>query len=91
MLAVDLDLTHVSVSDIIRWQIQHHTKIGAQVRRIMAAGDLVDDDLVESVVREWLELHDWKYGFVIDGFPAQRQAELFLELPHRRSQLPGAA
>ena len=80
LLAADLDLTHISVGDIFRWHVQHHTKIGAQVRRIMAAGDLVDDDLVESVVRERLGQHDWNYGFVVDGFPRnQRQAEFFLE------------
>jgi adenylate kinase len=80
MLVGDLDLTHISVGDIFRWHVQQHTKIGAQVRRIMAAGHLVDDDLVESVVRERLSQHDWNYGFVIDGFPRnQRQAEFFLE------------
>ena len=80
LLAADLDLTHISVGDIFRWHVQHHTKIGAQVRRIMVAGHLVDDDLVESVVRERLGQHDWNYGFVVDGFPRnQRQAEFFLE------------
>jgi adenylate kinase len=80
LLAADLDLTHISVGDIFRWHVQQHTKIGAQVRRIMAAGHLVDDDLVESVVRERLGQHDWNYGFVVDGFPRnQRQAEFFLE------------
>ncbi len=80
LLAADLDLTHISVGDIFRWHVQQHTKIGAQVRRIMASGHLVDDDLVESVVRERLGQHDWNYGFVVDGFPRnQRQAEFFLE------------
>jgi len=80
MLAGDLDLTHISVGDIFRWHVQQHTKIGAQVRRIMVVGQLVDDDLVESVVRERLTQHDWNHGFVIDGFPRnQRQAEFFLE------------
>ena len=46
----------------------------------MAAGELVDDDLVESTVRERLAMHDWNYGFIIDGFPrSRRQAEFFLE------------
>jgi adenylate kinase len=80
LLADDLDLVHISVGDILRWHVQHHTKIGAQVRRVVAAGELVSDDLVESVVRERLELHDWNYGFLIDGFPRnRRQAEFFLE------------
>jgi adenylate kinase len=46
----------------------------------MAAGELVGDDLVEAVVRERLDRHDWNYGFVVDGFPRNgRQAEFFLE------------
>ncbi len=80
MLADDLDLVHISVGDIFRWNVQHHTKLGAQVRRTMAAGELVGDDLVEGVVRDRLGQHDWNYGFIIDGFPRnRRQAEFFLE------------
>jgi len=80
LLADDLDLEHFSVGDIFRWNVQHHTKLGAQVKRIMASGSLVGDDLVESVVRDCLSDHDWNFGFVIDGFPRNaRQAEFFLE------------
>jgi adenylate kinase len=80
MLANDLDLVRISVGDMFRWHVKHHTKLGAQVRRIMASGDLVDDDLVEKVVRQRLDWHDWNYGFIIDGFPRnRRQAEFFLE------------
>jgi adenylate kinase len=80
LLCRGMDLTYIGVGDILRWHVQQHTKLGAQVRRIIAAGELVSDDLVESVVRERLEQHDWNYGFVIDGFPRNgRQAEFFLE------------
>jgi adenylate kinase len=80
MLAADFDLVHIAVGDIFRWNVQHHTKIGAQVRRTMAAGLLVGDELVEGVVRDRLSQHDWNYGFIVDGFPRnERQAEFFLE------------
>jgi len=80
LLAADLDLVHIGVGDIFRWNVEQHTKIGAQVRRAVAAGALVEDELVESVVGERLASHDWNYGFVIDGFPRNaRQAEFFLE------------
>ena len=80
MLAGDFDLEHIAVGDIFRWNLQHHTKLGAQVRRTMAAGLLVGDDLVEGVVKQRLSEHDWNYGFIIDGFPRnRRQAEFFLE------------
>lgn len=41
LLARDLDIVHISVGDVFRWHVKNHTKLGAQVRRIMAAGELV--------------------------------------------------
>jgi len=80
LLARDFDLVHLSVGDIFRWHVQNHTKLGAQVRRTMAAGELVGDDLVEDVIGQRLRQHDWNFGFIIDGFPRNRaQAEFFLE------------
>jgi adenylate kinase len=80
LLVHGLDMAQISVGEIFRWHVQNHTKLGAQVRRVMAAGELVGDDLVETVVHERIEQHDWNYGFVIDGFPRnRRQAEFFLE------------
>jgi adenylate kinase len=80
LLAEALDLEHISVGDILRWNVEHHTKLGAQVRRTVAAGELVGDDLVDEVVRRRLDEHDWNYGFIVDGFPRnQPQARFFLE------------
>jgi adenylate kinase len=80
LLSADLELEHISVGDIFRWNVQHHTKLGAQVKRTINAGRLVDDDLVEAVVRDRLAEHNWNFGFIIDGFPRNaRQAEFFLE------------
>jgi adenylate kinase len=80
LLAGTLDLEHISVGDVFRWNVEHHTKLGAQVRRIVATGELVPDDLVEKVVRRRLDDHDWNFGFIVDGFPRnQPQARFFLE------------
>ena len=80
MLARDFDLAHICVGDIFRWHIQNHTKLGARVKRLVASGQLVTDELVEEVVRQRLDLHDWNYGFLLDGFPRnESQALFFLE------------
>jgi adenylate kinase len=80
LLCGDLDLVHITVGDIFRWNVQNRTKLGAQVRRSMTSGELISDDLVEAVVRSRLDQHDWNYGFLIDGFPRNgRQAEFFME------------
>jgi adenylate kinase len=80
LLAKDFDLVHVSVGDIFRWHIQNHTKLAARIRRLVTAGGLVPDEIVDEVVKFRLEQHDWNYGFILDGFPRNRpQAEFFLE------------
>src|SRR4051794_18257197 len=80
LLCAAYDMVHINVGDIFRWHVQNHTKLGAQVRRTIKAGELVGDDLVESVVRGRLADHDWNFGFVVDGFPRNaRQAEFFME------------
>ncbi|MDA1050549.1 MAG: nucleoside monophosphate kinase [Planctomycetota bacterium] len=80
MLREVLDVVHISVGDIFRWHIQNHTTLGAQVKRIVASGNLVDDAVVEGIVRRRLEEHDWNYGFILDGFPrSDSQAQFFLE------------
>lgn len=80
ILARDFDLVHISVGDIFRWHIQSHTKLAARVRRLIIGGALVPDEIVEEVVKGRLDLHDWNYGFILDGFPRNaHQAEFFLE------------
>jgi adenylate kinase len=74
------DFVHISIGDIFRWHMGHHTKLAARIRRIMDSGRLVPDEIVEKVVRERLEQHDFNYGFVLDGFPRTRpQAEYLFE------------
>ena len=80
MLKERLELTHISVGDIFRWQVQAHTKLAARIKRIIDAGNLVPDDIVETIVRGRLDEHDWNYGFILDGFPRNvDQARFFLE------------
>ena len=80
MLARDFDLVHISVGDIFRWHVYNRTKLGTKVQRYMKEGRLVPDEMVSDVVKARLDIHDWRFGFVLDGFPRNAlQAEFFLE------------
>ena len=80
LMAKDFDLTHICVGDILRWNIQNHTKLAARIKRIVAAGRLVSDEIVADIVHQRLQDHDWNYGFILDGFPRNgAQARFFLE------------
>ena len=79
-LAEEFDLVHVNVGDMFRWHVKNHTKLGARVKRIVSRGELVPDEVVEAEVKSRLEIHDWNYGFILDGFPRNEvQAAFFLE------------
>jgi adenylate kinase len=80
LLCRDYDFVHISIGEIFRWNVAHHTKLAARIRRITDAGLLVPDEIVENVVRQRLDEHDWNYGFVLDGFPrTHSQAEYLFE------------
>jgi adenylate kinase len=80
LLSDAFDIVHIGVGDIFRWNVQQHTKLGAQVKRTISDGELVGDDMVEAVVQARLQQHDWNFGFIIDGFPRNAvQAGFFLE------------
>ena len=81
ILARDYDLVHISVGDTCS---AGTSKITPSLRRRCAAsyegGNLVPDEVVERVVGQRLQEHDWNYGFILDGFPRSRkQAQFFLE------------
>jgi adenylate kinase len=74
------DFVHISIGDQFRWNIANHTKLAAKVNRVISGGNMVDDNLVAKVVSERLALHDWNYGFVLDGFPRTfAQSEFLFE------------
>ena len=80
LLARGFGLVHISVGDIFRWHVQNRTKLGTRVQRYMNEGRLVPDEMVSDIVKWRLEIHDWRNGFVLDGFPRNAaQTEFFLE------------
>jgi adenylate kinase len=80
LLKENFDLVHINVGDIFRWNIQSHTKLAARIKRIVAGGELVPDDIVAEIVQKRLQDHDWNFGFILDGFPRNHaQGQFFLE------------
>jgi adenylate kinase len=64
-----LSVVHVSPGEILRWEIPVDSVIGQRIRAVMAAGELVPDELVDGVVRDRLEALRPEQGFVLDGYP----------------------
>ncbi len=62
-------IPHVSTGEMFRAAIAAGTDLGHRVEPILAAGDLVPDDLTVALIRERFAEPDAERGFVLDGFP----------------------
>lgn len=68
-LEEELHLHHLSTGDVLRSEVTSGTPLGKEVGRIMAAGDLVPDELILDVVRKRLPEAEEGVGALLDGFP----------------------
>ncbi len=62
-------IPHISTGDLFRAAIHNETELGKKVKAILAAGDLVPDEVTIAMVKERLAEADAKAGFILDGFP----------------------
>ena len=68
-IATDYGIPHIATGDMFRAAIAEGSELGTQVEKILAAGELVPDDLTVALIRERLGRGDAAAGFVLDGFP----------------------
>jgi adenylate kinase len=65
----EFGLKHLSTGAILRQEVAKRSATGKEVARIMAAGDLVPDDLIVDIVRKRLPAAEAGTGVLLDGFP----------------------
>lgn len=72
---------HISSGDLYREAIARGTELGKQVEPILAAGELVPDEITIPLIRDRLSRGDTTPGFVLDGYPRNlAQAEALDEM-----------
>lgn len=62
-------IPHISTGDLFRDNIKRETELGKKVKAILAAGDLVPDEVTIAMVKDRLASDDASNGFILDGFP----------------------
>ena len=79
LLQERLHLPQVSTGDMFRALKEAHTPLAEEVRVLMAAGQLVPDDVTIRVVRERTAQDDCRNGYILDGFPRTPAQATMLE------------
>ncbi len=68
-LMENYNLPQISTGILLREAITQGTELGKKVQEIMAAGDLVSDQIVLDLIRQSMEQPESENGFVLDGYP----------------------
>jgi adenylate kinase len=74
-----LKLPQISTGDMFRALKEAQTPLAAEVRNLMAAGQLVPDDVTIRVVQERTAQDDCGDGYILDGFPRTPAQAAMLE------------
>lgn len=69
LLAEKLGLLRLSTGDVLRDAVRRGTPMGAEARRYMDAGELVPDEVILGIVRDYLMGEAAGTGVICDGFP----------------------
>jgi adenylate kinase len=85
LLAQHFGLLRLSTGDVLRDATRRGTDMGRAAKRFMDAGDLVPDEVILGIVRDYLRGEAADRGVIFDGFPrtipqAQGLDELLAEL-----------
>ena len=83
------DVLHISTGDMFREAMKNGTELGKKVQAIIAAGELVPDEVTNAIVKERLSQDDVKaHGFLLDGFPRTFDQALALDDMLEELKLP---
>ena len=64
-----LGIPTISTGVIIREAVKNGTEMGLQAKKLIDQGKLVDDAIVNGIIKERLAKSDCQRGFILDGFP----------------------
>ncbi len=67
-IAQELNLIHLSTGALLREEVSRQTNIGQRVQAIMVRGELVDDSIVDEIIKQKIE-NGQTAGFIFDGYP----------------------
>jgi adenylate kinase len=72
-LVTDFDLPYYATGDILRAAVKDETPLGKEAKDYMDRGELVPDELICKVIMERIDEPAAEDGFLLDGFPRNKQ------------------
>jgi adenylate kinase len=74
-----LQIPAISTGEMLRAEVEAKTPLGLQAQEILAAGQLVGDDIVNEMLVRRISQDDCRNGFLLDGYPRTLPQAEFLD------------
>jgi adenylate kinase len=74
-----LQIPAISTGEMLRAEVEAGTPLGQQAQAILAAGQLVGDEIVNQMLVRRITQPDCKNGFLLDGYPRTLPQAEFLD------------
>ena len=65
----EFNIPQISTGDLLRAETSSGSEMGQELKKIMASGRFVSDDIVLELVSKKIKSEECKKGFILDGFP----------------------
>lgn len=69
LLAEHYNIPAVSTGDIFRYNLKNQTELGRQAQLYIDKGELVPDEVTNSIIKDRLAQDDASHGWILDGYP----------------------
>jgi adenylate kinase len=74
-----LEIPAISTGEMLRAEVEAETPLGKQAQAILAAGQLVSDEIVNEMLVCRISKPDCKDGFLLDGYPRTLPQAIYLD------------
>lgn len=78
-ISKEYGIPHISTGDLFRAMRTREDDLAKRIQAIMAAGQLIDDDTTNEVLKDRLEQPDAANGVILDGYPRNPAQAAWLE------------
>lgn len=70
---------HLSTGDLLRAEKKSGTALGEQIKTLIDAGNLVPDEIIQEMVKNFVHNNKNAKGFIFDGFPRTSSQAVWLD------------
>ncbi len=75
----NFNLCHISTGELLRGEIAKGSELGLKAKALIAAGELVPDEVVEGMIENKFRTETGVAGFLLDGFPRTEAQAIALD------------